>query len=356
MDKIGIVNGALAQMLSSQEAHGGRGEAFGRLLGVGGDSLLDLSASLSPCPVDFETVLAKYLNGVRRYPDPNRARCCLAEAIGVEVDNLVLTNGGAEAIACVASHVGTARLQEPEFSLYERHLDRVDPAAPTIRSNPNNPTGKLADKDDQALVWDEAFYQLATGTWTRGDIEDGCIVIGSLTKLLGCPGLRIGYVISKDDKLVAELGHRLPAWNVNSLVCDSLEDLLGLVDLEQIASKVGQLRDYMTELLEGFGLSYIGSDANYLCVRAPNFNRGLMNKLFSISPYEPIRVWSDQDSTLSSLNSKGRLFRNALVSQGVIVRDCDSFGMPDYVRVAVCDRGDLALLEKALEILGEYWS
>ncbi len=64
---------------------------------------------------------------------------------------------------------------------------------PLWRSNPHNPGGLLAGDDEHAEVWDEAFYRPGHGRWTRGDA--GAVVVGSLTKLLACPGLRIGYVL-----------------------------------------------------------------------------------------------------------------------------------------------------------------
>jgi hypothetical protein len=87
-------------------------------------------------------------------------------------------------------------VQPPEFSLYARHLQALRREAGRWQSNPNNPTGELAAPDAEAAVWDEAFWSLATGTWTRGDADRGAVVVGSLTKLFACPGLRVGYVRS----------------------------------------------------------------------------------------------------------------------------------------------------------------
>ena len=83
----------------------------------------------------------------------------------------MLTNGGAEAIALVAAELPVGNVIEPDFSLYRRHLARIDESAPRWRSNPSSPHGELAGDDETAGVWDEAFYALATGAWTRGDAE-----------------------------------------------------------------------------------------------------------------------------------------------------------------------------------------
>ena len=85
--------------------------------------------------------------------------------------------------------------EEPEFSLYRRHLPS---SRGTVAVEPQQPHRRLAAPGDRAAVWDEAFWPLATGTWTRGDADRGAVVVGSLTKVFACPGLRVGYVIAPD--------------------------------------------------------------------------------------------------------------------------------------------------------------
>ncbi len=63
----------------------------------------------------------------------------LADALGVDVGGVLLTNGGAEAIALLAAEVGGRVVAEPEFSLHPRGESGV-----WWRSNPHNPTGRLA--------------------------------------------------------------------------------------------------------------------------------------------------------------------------------------------------------------------
>jgi len=292
--------------------HGGDGRLIASQLGIDPSSVLDLSASLNPVAPDPVPVLRRHLDSLKYYPDDTYARDGLAEAMGVDPVRLVLTNGGAEAIALVAAECVTGWIDGPEFSLYSRYLGILDPQAPRWRSNPNNPTGLLAGKNEAAGVWDEAFYPLATGSWTRGDADLGSIVVGSLTKLLACPGLRSGYVLAPDDKMARSLAARRPEWSVNALVADSLVELLSKVDLPGWSSSIAALREDLYAVLAGHGFAARPSDACFVLVED---------------------AWG---------------LRSQLAPMGIMVRDATSFGLAGCVRIAVPDESGLERLDKAL--------
>ena len=280
--------------------HGGDGRAVARALGLDPDTVLDLSQSLNPMAPDPVPVVARHLRALRSYPDPAHATVVLARAMGVDPGCLLLTNGGAEAIALVAAELG-GRVVEPEFGLHPRRGGAL------WRSNPHSPSGLLAGTDEIADVWDEAFYPLATGRWTRGD---GRAVVGSLTKLLACPGLRLGYVLGEPD-LVARCRARQPQWAVGGVAAAALPDLLETVDLPGWSAGVAHLRRALTDLLTSFGLGVRRSDANWVLV------------------------------------DHGGL-REALAPHGVVVRDCSSFGLPGVTRAAVPSVQGLERLAHAL--------
>ncbi len=174
------------------------------------------------------------------------------------------------------------------------------------RSNPNNPTGLLADVSEEADVWDEAFYPLATGEWTRGD--EGAVVVGSLTKVFACPGLRLGYVLADDPDRFAS---GQPTWSVNGLAIALLPELLGCAELGAWSKAIDVRRGELAALLRARGYEPLPSDAPWLLVEAAGL-------------------------------------RERLASLGVVVRDCNSFGLPDHVRIAVPDDAGLALLHEVL--------
>lgn len=282
--------------------HGGDGARIARMLGVPVDSVLDLSQSLNPLASDPRPVLVKHLDAVGRYPDSDAATQALASSMGVDPDRLLLTNGGAEAISLVASLIGGS-VHEPEFSLHPRGN------GPLWRSNPHNPLGLLAGVDDEAAVWDEAFYPLATGQWTRGD--EHSVIVGSLTKLLACPGLRIGYILAPPE-FIGACRTRQPTWSLNGLACEALAELLEPVDLESLCQEVGLLREELRDVLTRHGLDTRPSHANWILVDQPGL-------------------------------------RDVLIDRSIVVRDCANFGLEGVTRIAVPNREGIARLDRALE-------
>jgi len=215
----------------------------------------------------------------------------------------------------VAADVGEGWVEPPDFSLYERHLPVVRRGAGRWRSNPCNPTGELAPAPATAAVWDEAFWPLATGTWTRGDAgEDatGAYVVGSLTKTFACPGLRVGYAICPDGAVAARLRARQPAWSVSGLACEVVPELVAAADLGAWAAQVKALRAQLVDVLRGAGWSARAADAPWVLVPEAG-------------------------------DLRERLARHA-----VLVRDCASFGLVDTVRVAVPGEQGLERLAAAL--------
>ena len=216
----------------------------------------------------------------------------------------MLTNGGSEAISLVGAEMG-GHVDEPEFALHPRQ------GGPRWRSNPHSPSGLLAAPDERAGVWDEAFYPLATGRWTRGDADAGAVVVGSLTKLLACPGLRVGYVLAAPD-VAARVRARRPQWAVNALAVAAAPRTARLGGPARlVATRSACCAPTSARVLGHHGLVARPSDANWVLVDAPGL-------------------------------------RDRLAPQGVVVRDCSSFGLPGVVRIAVPSSLGFERLDAAL--------
>jgi histidinol-phosphate/aromatic aminotransferase/cobyric acid decarboxylase-like protein/choline kinase len=106
--------------------------------------------------------------------------------------------------------------------------------------NPNNPTGTTVPTEDiydmavlfpdKTVLVDESFVEFSGQPSIGSSAEEtdakNVVVLKSLSKSLGVPGLRLGYVFSTDRDLIAQIGSELPVWNVNSIAEYFLEIIL----------------------------------------------------------------------------------------------------------------------------------
>lgn len=290
--------------------HGGDGAQIAAALGLDPDDVLDLSASLNPFAPDVPSLAARHLTSLKRYPDVTMAERIAAESLETPPARTVLTAGASQAIALVADELVSGWVDEPEFSLYARHLRRTTPQAPRWRSDPHSPSGALADIGETATVWDEAYLPLSAGVWTRA--RPGW-ALGSLTKAFACPGLRIGFVIAPDEGAAEAIRARRPAWAVGSLACALIPELFELADPPRWTRRITEARTGLTLVLRAHGWDPLPSAAPWVLV-------------------------------------PGALgLRDTLAAEAIVVRDCSSFGMPDHVRIAVPDDQGLERLDAALQ-------
>ena len=106
--------------------------------------------------------------------------------------------------------------------------------------NPNNPTGTtLASADLHAVaarhaettfLIDESFIDFSDQGSVLRELEAvplaNVVVLCSLSKTLGVPGLRIGYVYTADAALLDALDAEIPIWNMNAVAEYFVELLL----------------------------------------------------------------------------------------------------------------------------------
>ncbi len=293
--------------------HGGDAAAVARALGLDAHQVLDLSASLNPFAPEVSALLPELDRScVHAYPDPAPATAALADVLDVPPERLLLTNGGSEAIALLAAAHPVGLVVEPAFSLYRRHLAVADdPAGLTWRANPSSPLGQLAEEDGVADVWDEAFWPLATGTWTRGDVD--CWRIGSLTKVWACPGVRLGYVVAPEPEALRSLAARQPRWSVNGVALGLVEPLLARTTLEAWRDAIASRRAELAAVWRGRGFAVREASANWILV------------------------------------DDAAAVRLPLARQGILVRDCASFGLLETIRVAVPDGSGIERVAEALD-------
>ncbi|KHF40754.1 threonine-phosphate decarboxylase CobD [Halalkalibacter okhensis] len=254
--------------------HGGQPETMKQLFGINQDSeLLDFSANLNPLgpPTWLNSALADHYDTITRYPEPtySRTTASLAKSEGVEENQILLTNGGAEAIFLVAKYFENKKaiIVQPTFIEYERAclhyhiemedvflekekefqlpltciLEKLSSTDVIFLCRPNNPTGTVVKEEElQVLleegkrtgtfvVIDEAFVDFlpvsipSLTTWL--EMYPNVILLRSLTKIYSIPGLRVGYMMAGPTIIHAIRKEQIP-WSVNALVDAMVPKLL----------------------------------------------------------------------------------------------------------------------------------
>lgn len=111
---------------------------------------------------------------------------------------------------------------------WKKVLSRLSPEA-IVLVNPNNPTGFLDSVDDvvsaalehrQVLfIVDESFVAF-TGEPTLlefADLPENILILRSMSKEIGMPGLRLGFAYAADISLIQKIRERQPVWALNSV-------------------------------------------------------------------------------------------------------------------------------------------
>lgn len=122
-------------------------------------------------------------------------------------------------------------------------------------TNPNNPTGELISKSNvkrfiggnthRLVVVDEALLEESKNSVKEFVNEHkNLIVIKSFSKLLGVPGLRVGYIIAHPS-MIAVIGKTVSPYEVSSLSLLTVRELLSKSSLGKIHNKQKEARSLL---------------------------------------------------------------------------------------------------------------
>lgn len=312
---------------------------------------------------NFDTLLTEYPSGM--YVNSLLAGKCF----GVRQDYVVPGNGAAELIKSLMGRLeGKLGVIYPTFEEYpnRRVKDTLEIFVPQTEDfhytaddvigyfsehrpdsllliNPDNPSGnyipykdvlRLAEwckNEGVRLVVDESFVDFSSefphNTLLRNDLLErfpDLIVVKSISKSFGVPGLRLGIMASADTELIAFVKKDVSIWNLNSFA----EFFMQIYtkhegDYRKAAEKFGNERGRFYEDLRSIPyLKVYPSEANYfLCEVMPPYN---------------------------SHNLAVTLLKN----HNILIKDCSgkkAFAGRNCIRLAVRNRQDNERLVSALK-------
>lgn len=292
---------------------------------------LDFSANLRPegTPDWVTDAMQAALADVCYYPDRamKRARRGLAAYAGVPEDCILPAAGGAAAIDLVLQlRKGRVLTLHPTFSEYAERAavhgrphdvwqGECVPGDTVFITNPNNPTGAVMTRSELLahhqhivdrggeLIVDEAFIDFCPEHSVVRDVQTVLTVVGSMTKTLCIPGVRLGYIVAP-PKIIDTLEKRMLPWSLCTLATEIAARLPEHLDqIRHDAAINRSRRERFTQQLTSLGAAVQPSQASFLLV--------------------------DFKQDMTAIVA-------ALKERGILVRTCTSFGLPEnFLRLAV---------------------
>ena len=276
--------------------------------------LLDFSINVNPMgmPEGVRNAARTGVDLAEKYPDTEcrELRSALAVFHKVPAEYIICANGAAELIYSLVMAVrpGKAIVPVSSFFEYQKALEiagceiisyRMTEENKFILSedftdyltedvdivflcNPNNPTGhiikesllcrviRICREKNILLVMDECFLDFVTGKETLSLLSyvkdtSKVFLLKAFTKLYAMPGLRLGYGICSDCKLLSQIKERTQPWNVS--IPAQMAGIAALREVE-FRIKTGQFVDkervYIQEELEKAGYTVWDSRANFV--------------------------------------------------------------------------------------------
>ncbi len=341
--------------------HGGLAPEELALAGMDPDEVVDFSSSVNPygpCQAVLDAVRSARLD---RYPDPSASglRRAIARAFDTAPDRIVVGNGAADLLWTLARVLARFRapvlIVEPTFAEFRAaasfagativehrasaeadfavDLDSVDRLAVSSGArviyvcSPGTPAGShvpieriahFARRHAEAtIVLDQAFLSLSEYAAEQSrPVPSNVVRVRSLTKDHSIAGIRLGYLMASPD-VAGRLEAARPPWTTSSVAQAAGLAALGASDfVEQSCRKLLADRDELVLELQKLGLRPVPSSACFFVVPVPD----------------------------------GAALRARLLLRSLVVRDCASFGMPGFIRLAARPRADR---DKLLAALGK---
>ena len=296
------------------------------------------------------------------YPGRAPIESVVADFLGIEPHELLLTNGVDEAIHLLCETFlqagDEALIVVPTFAMYEISaaatgarvitvpagadfqfptadlLSQVTPRTRLIAiANPNNPTGSVAEPasllqiarhvPQAAILVDEAYFEFCGQTLlAQGRNISNLFVARTFSKAYGLAGLRVGVLTGNADH-ISMVSKVSSPYNVNGVALACLPT--ALADQDYVNQYVGQIRQGREELQREFarrGVRYWPSQANFV-----------------LANFGPLKT-----ALIRSMRSRGILVRD---------RSCD-YGCEGCVRITLGTTEQTARLLQALrETLAE---
>ncbi len=278
--------------------------------------LLDFNERTLPPPLKVQKAIQDFLttNKLQVYPEYGGLEKKLAKYVGVNADQIMITNGSDQAIDIIfrtfTKTDDTVIIPTPSFAMFYQSAQimgnkiltplykKADLSFPInevlgminksvkliVVCNPNNPTGtlvsindikKIAQKASNSIVLvDEAYFEFSgVSAVPLINKYPNIIVTRTLSKAFGLASLRVGYIVASNIYINEFLKIRGP-YDVNMVALSAA--FASLEDFKKIQNYVDEVMTKAKPMVEEFfnknDVTYYSSSANFILFK-PNNNQ-----------------------------------------------------------------------------------
>jgi len=293
-----------------------------------------------------------------------------AKNFGLHQEHICLGNGAAELISSLMKTIkGKIGIIRPTFEEYPnrmnqeylvpyyprnedfsytssdlmRYYDDLDITA-LLLINPDNPSGNFIDiadvlrlakwsqKKGIRLIVDESFVDFSSSLYSEKLLSEkvlqdykGLVVVKSISKSYGVPGLRLGIIASADIKLIQFIKKDVSIWNINSIaefymqICEKYNN-----EYQYSIEMLKEVREEFLEKLSGVkNLRVIPTQANFVMC-------------------EVLDIWSATQLSENLLSDYNILIKDLSMKKGI---------SGQYIRIAIKRKEENDILVCALDKL-----
>lgn len=318
--------------------------------GFSKEDIMDFSSNINPFGSSklAKEYIVNNIDKVSVYPDPEylELKTSISNYCNCSIDNILLGSGATELISSFIKTINPkkALILSPAYSEYEKELSKIECNITKYFSkkeynftinidnlieiinknnyeliiicNPNNPTGftfskneieKILNNTNSFVMVDETYIEFTNtsiySSTSLVDKYDNLFVIRGTSKFFSTPGIRLGYGLISNHKVMYEMNSNLDLWNINIF-----------------ASMMGEVMFNDNKFIENT-YSLMTKERDYL-----------VNEL---SKFTDLKIYNSQGNfILCEIKSKSitaKEVREKLIHKRIIIRDCVSFdGLDEY--------------------------
>lgn len=338
--------------------HGSDLEKIEKIFGVKKEDIISFSANINPLGISckLREELPLHIDAITSYPDREYTslRKSIGEYIQTDYQNILVGNGSTELISLVIQllHPKKACIIGPTYSEYEHEILlggghacyfqlreeenfclNKEALFDTLTSdidllvicNPNNPTSSQIPAETMRSILESCrekkIFVMVDETYVEfsenyNDVTsvpltlhyDNIIVLRGISKFFAAPGLRLGYAICGNKKLLQQMDSLKKPWTINSLAV-----IAGEIMFQDTA--------YIRNTFQ-----LISAERKRIC--------SILDRYSSIKYYPPHANFILLRILKENITSE-ELFEQA-IRKGMMIRDCSSFPFLNNQYIRFC--------------------